>query len=794
MEVKYKTHLILGVLLLLISSLFFPGADLWANEGRDTYGPKHTPLFVDGLNVNTHEPVKWIAPNGDRWILSNLASQQNLFRTLDGLTRITGDPKYKQAAMDAIKYAFENLRSPNGLFYWGGHEAYDAGADRPCGRMIHELKSNLPYYELMWEVDPQATRQFIEAFWSGHIRNWSNLDMSRQFNMNTTQRFNKPWDYEYQGGPVFFESQAPGVCFFSSGSELFVAAAVLSKLSSKGEPLVWAKRLIHRYIETRNPITGISAYVYTSRTKTPTLQEVKAQGYLSGFDSFFPFCPTLGDSDVRRCTYAYCTVSPGIPFNLAMSPWIRALLVGETMGSDGKEFIQWSLEELTAVAKTAYRKSDNSWIPMLRDGTSLEGLVIKKTGFGPEGTVIEPIAAIPMDFWAYALAYRLTGNEFMWMMARNIVLGNGFGDIGADPTSLIELKHSFDSADPYALLGFLELYRKTQREPFLRCAKQIGDNILSSRFNQGLFSPSSKHVYARFGSPESLALIHLYVASKSCQAEVPIMWPASPYFEHVYRYKDQIDDTGLIYTLTDSPEPSMSLQEAADTGNIKLVSFLLKNGVEVDAREDSFYKTALHRAAISGYKDIAELLLANGASPDARDSFVNSALHYAAEKGNKEIFELLVAAGADVNAENTYGETPLRYAAYADNKDIVKLLLQKGATIANLYIASYMGDLEKAEGFINEGVDINALDGHGYAPLYYAVQNNQKQSIELLLVNGADVSVKNWQGQTPLDIAVSRNRTDIAELLLNKGANVNSADNRGYTPLHSAIEKKKELI
>ena len=30
--------------------------------GRDTYGPKHTPLFVDGVNIHTHEPVKWISP------------------------------------------------------------------------------------------------------------------------------------------------------------------------------------------------------------------------------------------------------------------------------------------------------------------------------------------------------------------------------------------------------------------------------------------------------------------------------------------------------------------------------------------------------------------------------------------------------------------------------------------------------------------------------------------------------------------------------------------------------------
>ena len=108
-------------------------ADNVLKYGRDTYGPKHTPLFVDGLNIHTHEPVKWISKDGERWILSNLASQQNLFRTLDGLTRITGDPKYKQAAMDAIKYAFDNLRSPNGLLYWGGVVAYDAHSDDVCG-------------------------------------------------------------------------------------------------------------------------------------------------------------------------------------------------------------------------------------------------------------------------------------------------------------------------------------------------------------------------------------------------------------------------------------------------------------------------------------------------------------------------------------------------------------------------------------------------------------------------------------------------------------------------------------
>ncbi len=120
-------------------------ADNVLKYGRDTYS-KPTPFFVDGLNIHTHEPVKWISPEGEKWVLSNLASQQNLFRTLDGLSTITGDPKYKQAAMEAIEYAFENLRSTNGLLYWGHATAYDAGADNICGYedRAHALKLDNP--------------------------------------------------------------------------------------------------------------------------------------------------------------------------------------------------------------------------------------------------------------------------------------------------------------------------------------------------------------------------------------------------------------------------------------------------------------------------------------------------------------------------------------------------------------------------------------------------------------------------------------------------------------------------
>jgi len=75
MRSKCKTHRILEVALLIFCLACFPQENLYANEeskyldavrtfaynvlkyGRDTYGPKHTLLFVNGLNIHTHDLV-----------------------------------------------------------------------------------------------------------------------------------------------------------------------------------------------------------------------------------------------------------------------------------------------------------------------------------------------------------------------------------------------------------------------------------------------------------------------------------------------------------------------------------------------------------------------------------------------------------------------------------------------------------------------------------------------------------------------------------------------------------------
>ena len=199
---------------------------------------------------------------------------------------------------------------------------------------------------------------------------------------------------------------------------------------------------------------------------------------------------------------------------------ICQMTIADQLGAAGREFSQWAVEELTAWGKSAFRASDCSFIPMLTDGTSMEGYVVKKNGyFGPAGRIYHAGKAKPAHFWVYAMAFRQTGDAFMWEMARTIALGNNLGDIGAKPGVDTALTH-VGSPDPNALFGFLELYRATKQAAFLAAATRVGDNILKARFNDGLFVARDRQ-FASFDRVEPLALLHLAAAITGQTPRVP---------------------------------------------------------------------------------------------------------------------------------------------------------------------------------------------------------------------------------------------------------------------------------
>jgi len=674
------------------------------------------------------------------------------------------------------------------LLYWGIRAAYDAQADKVyANRKQHEFKLNYPYYELMWQVDPDSTRKLIEAYWSAHVVDWSNLDINRIALFS--DYLEEPWNHEYQGGPTFFKSKISWASgFFHTGTSLTHAGTTLFRLSGQEQPLVWSQRLIKRFVDTRHPKTGISAYIYNKSWLQ--LGEDMKEHFVDPHTTVFP-------RDFYEFRYLY------FPENTQAHPWMSISLVGEMLGEEGKEFTRCALEEFTAWGKVSYRKRDNSFVPMLTDGTNLEGYVWEKgPGNASGANVIRPYPADPSFFWAYSVAYRATGDEFMWGMVRNIALGNSFGDIGQTPAHTPKLQTDTACSHVYGLLGFLQLYAKTKKPAYLQMSRRIGDNILLNQFHKGFFVPSKKHIYTRFDCFEPLALLHLDAAMKSKIGSVPHIWPSVPLFAPPYRYKEEGADHRVIYALTESPEPPISLQEAAAVGDVNLARALIEKGTDVDSLDDSFLKTALHRAAIEGHRSIVELFLAEGAGVNARDWGRATPLHYAVEKGHTEIVELLIAKGADVNAKKDNGDTPLHLAVRAGHKDAVEFLIAKGANVhmktndnwTPLHQAAQAGARGLAELLISKGADVNVKGKNGNTPLHSAVSAGHREVIELLIAKGANVDAKSKYDLTPLFIAALGGHKDVVEFLIAKDADVDSKTKSGQTPLHyAAIMVRKDM-
>lgn len=521
-------------------------ADNVLRHGRDVFGAKRTPLFADGLNVDTRAPVVWRMPEEQArtWnmpreaVISNLASQQNLFRVFVALTELTGDPTYKQAAVEATRYALDHLRHESGLPFWGGHAAWDLVTDQPIGEGRtegvagkHELKSNYPFYELLWEVDREATRTFVESFWNNHILRWDILDMNRHGKWHPVPA--APWDHTYVGGPVPFAGK--GLTFFHTGSDMFYAAAVLSQLTGDARPLMWAKRMAQRYADARNPRTGLGADNYSTLDPDRMMRQFGAE---------------FGD----RFTEATVTSLYGNRYNRAA---ICRMKLFERLGADGEEFKRWAVEDLAAYAKHAYDPADNSFWPTLIDGTRLTPADRRRDGY-VESRWLEKRPATAIHFWAYALAYRLTRDDLMWRMTRSIGRGIGLGDVGEREGRAPAVDSGTDHAEAETVFGLLELYQATRQPAYLALARRVGDNLITREFHKGFFVADKDHVFCKFDTVTPLALLHVEAAARGLTARIPVYESGRSFFHCPFEGLGRTYDNVAIYARLRQPGEATS--------------------------------------------------------------------------------------------------------------------------------------------------------------------------------------------------------------------------------------------
>lgn len=132
-------------------------------------------------------------------------------------------------------------------------------------------------------------------------------------------------------------------------------------------------------------------------------------------------------------------------------------------------------------------------------------------------------------------------------------------------------------------------------------------------------------------------------------------------------------------------ELEIDIMQAARTGNLNVLRFLLFDGVSVDAKGENG-ETALHCAVFNAHTAIVKCLLAAKAKVNAASIDGFTALHYAARHGYASIVELLLRYEANIDAQTNIGLTPMHYAVSSGCSNVVKILLREGA---NVEIKSY---------------------------------------------------------------------------------------------------------
>ncbi len=242
-------------------------------------------------------------------------------------------------------------------------------------------------------------------------------------------------------------------------------------------------------------------------------------------------------------------------------------------------------------------------------------------------------------------------------------------------------------------------------------------------------------------------------------------------------------------------------------------------------------------AAQAGDRAAVARLLGAGADADERAADDTTALHWAAYRDDPNLAALLLAAGADPNAANRNGATPLGMACAnagsgsSARPDLIVRLLQAGAdpglapvgepplltcartgdTRAVRALLAHGAEVDAAEGWrgqtalmwaaaenhtailrelLEAGAGVDAASTGGFTALLFAVRQDAQEAVRLLLAAGADPGVAAPNGQTVLRVAIANRHYTVAGLLLAAGADPIVRDRRGNTALHDLVASR----
>lgn len=163
--------------------------------GRADFGPKPTAMWMASLDTRTgrypaddtrpdHIPKRAYrnidAPKG-----VSLYWDQPAIVAAHALTKVTGQPRYAEAADAYVRDFLTHCVANNGFFLWGNHYYFDVyrgetvwfvGDEPPRPSfmpeeygVLHETRPITPAWETFWRVSPEATERCIRLIGEWHV-------------------------------------------------------------------------------------------------------------------------------------------------------------------------------------------------------------------------------------------------------------------------------------------------------------------------------------------------------------------------------------------------------------------------------------------------------------------------------------------------------------------------------------------------------------------------------------------------------------------------------------------------
>jgi hypothetical protein len=281
---------------------------------------------------------------------------------------------------------------------------------------------------------------------------------------------------------------------------------MLSILDNNDDALKWTQRLIYRWQQGKDSKTGLCGGLLnnfkhdrakmTLRHIHPKINEAK-----------------LVASYNQTCRYHELPLAQ-------IQSGETLLKAGGKYAEVGCKFIIWALEDLKIYADRCYDADTEKFTSMMTDGTPLQWQKAKKGYYYPEA--LSPRDPDETLLWGYAMAYRISKDKTYWNMVRQCGKFMGIGDIGLPNGKEQALNFDTDKLDHRIIYTLLELYRATDDRSMMQLACRIGDNLVKSQTETGLF-PKPGRKYARTGSDTPLVLLHLAAVIDGKSNQMPMV-------------------------------------------------------------------------------------------------------------------------------------------------------------------------------------------------------------------------------------------------------------------------------